>query len=112
MLRPGRAGAVTPVGTGVSIAEVAAIVGLSSFGVLSCVAIESSYRLNLRATRSLAIDHVSQAAERAVKADGRHEWITSAEFDVDRFPEIIRVVEEEIRTIRIDRVYTDEPEPL
>jgi hypothetical protein len=58
MLKPGRAVAVTPVAAGVLTAEVAAIVGLSTFGVISCVAIEFSYRLNVRASRSPAIDHV------------------------------------------------------
>jgi hypothetical protein len=79
---------------------------------MSCVAIEFSYRLNLRATRALAIDHVPEAAQRAVKTGGRHEGITSAEFDIDRLAEIIRIVEEKIRMIRIDRVDTHELETL
>jgi hypothetical protein len=80
---------------------------------MSCVAIKFSYRLNiLRAPRSLTIDHVSQASQCAVKAGGWHEGITSAEFDVDRFPSSVRVVKEKIRLIRIDRVYADEMEPF
>jgi hypothetical protein len=50
---------------------------------MSCVAIECSYRLNLRAARSLAIDHVSQAAQCAVKAGGRHERIDGSKLDVE-----------------------------
>jgi hypothetical protein len=79
---------------------------------MSCVAIESSYRLNLRATGSLAIDHVPQTAERAMKAGGWHERVASAEFDVDRFAEIIRIVEKKVRMIGIDCVYADELKPL
>jgi hypothetical protein len=78
-----------------------------------CVAIESSYRLNLvGAARSLPIDHVPQAAQRAVKAGRWYERVTSAEFDIDRIPRTVRVVEEKIRLTWIDRVYADELKPL
>jgi hypothetical protein len=79
---------------------------------MSCVAIKFSYRLNVLATRSLAIDHVSETAQGAVKARGGYERVARAEFDVDRFPEITRVIEEKIGMSGIKRVYSDELEAL
>jgi hypothetical protein len=80
---------------------------------MSSVAIESSYRLNiLRAVRSLAIDHVPQTAQGAVKAGGWHRRVASAEFDIDRFSGTFWIIEEKISMIGIDRISTDELKAL
>jgi hypothetical protein len=78
-----------------------------------CVAIESSYRLNvLRTARSLAIEHVPEAAQCPMKAGGWHERVTGSEFNVNRFAHAVGVVEEKIRVTRINRIYGDELESL
>jgi hypothetical protein len=46
-----------------------------------------------------------------VKTRGRHEGITRAEFDVDRFPRTVRVVEKKIGMAGIKRVHADELKP-
>jgi hypothetical protein len=47
-----------------------------------------------------------------MKASRWHQRVTGAEFDVDRFPRTVRVVEKKIGMAGIKRVHADELETL